>query len=158
MDLTFFKCEICHNLVVMINNSGNPMRCCGKEMTKLSVNENYGSPEHHIPIIKTDHDKVKVKISSEPHPMETGHYISWICLQTKKGFQLKHLVPGNQAELCFIVSKDDEPEKVYCYCNIHGLWMECCDNCEDCSDSNDGIDSKDCSNSKDCRDPKDCKK
>lgn len=124
MDLVFFRCEVCNNTVVMVKNSGNPMRCCGKEMTKLTVEDSYGDAEKHEPVCTISNGLVHVKVSTKPHPMEADHHIMWICVQTREGFQLKQLDQDGPAEADFMISPNDEVEKVYCYCNVHGLWKE----------------------------------
>lgn len=124
MELIFFRCEICNNTVVMVNSSGNPMRCCGREMTKLDPEDAYGDENKHTPVCTINNGVVKVQISKVPHPMEKEHHIMWICLQTKEGFQLKKLHPGQTATAEFMLSPSDEVEKIYCYCNVHGLWKE----------------------------------
>ena len=49
------------------------------------------------------------------------HYIQWVCLETKKGSQMKYLKPGEKPEAEFVLD-NDEIVAVYEYCNLHGLW------------------------------------
>ena len=50
------------------------------------------------------------------------HYITFVCLQTKNGYQFVQLTPEDAPVADFAVAEGDEPVKVYEYCNIHGLW------------------------------------
>ena len=45
-----------------------------------------------------------------------------IVLETSKGFQVKHLQPGEEPKADFAVVPGEEPVAVYEYCNLHGLW------------------------------------
>lgn len=122
MEMKFFKCEICGNIVAMVKESGAPLSCCGQQMTELIPNTSDGAKEKHVPVVTREGNTLKVAVGSVPHPMEDAHYIEWIAVCTKNGNQRKVLNPGDKPELCFCISEDDEVEAVYEYCNIHGLW------------------------------------
>ena len=53
--------------------------------------------------------------------MTEEHHIAWIYLQTEKGGQLKVLDHTGEPAAKFSIV-DDKAEKVYEYCNLHGLW------------------------------------
>lgn len=118
---SFFICEICGNLVGMIDNTGIPMVCCGKHMTELKANTTDASQEKHVPVVEVDGDKVKVKVGSAPHPMTEQHLITWIYLQTEKGGQRKNLKAGDEPEALFSVI-EDKAVAAFAYCNLHSLW------------------------------------
>ncbi len=120
-ELKFFLCKHCGNLVAMVHNSGVPIICCGEPMVELKPGTVDASLEKHVPVISTDEGTVTVKIGSVAHPMIEAHYIIWICLETKKGWQIKYLAPGEAPEATFAVG-EDTPVSAYAYCNLHGLW------------------------------------
>ncbi|SCP96087.1 desulfoferrodoxin family protein [Anaerobium acetethylicum] len=117
----FFICKHCGNLVTFIAESGVPMICCGEEMTEIVPNTQEAATEKHIPVITRTGLEYKVKVGSVEHPMIPEHYIEWIYMETKKGFSLKYLNPGEMPEVVF-KADEDEPVAFYAYCNIHGLW------------------------------------
>ncbi len=120
--MEFYRCNHCGNIVTLLHNSGAPLSCCGEHMEKIPENTVDVSAEKHVPVIKQTGNNVVVKIGSIQHPMEPKHYIMWIILETKTGYQLKHLRAGEAPEAIFELTADDEVVKAYEYCNIHGLW------------------------------------
>lgn len=54
--------------------------------------------------------------------MLENHYIQWIALETKKGFQRLELQPGTEPKATFALVPGDEVVAAYEYCNLHGLW------------------------------------
>ncbi|MGB4034577.1 MAG: desulfoferrodoxin family protein [Christensenellales bacterium] len=116
-----FRCDICGNIVGLIEDAGIPVVCCGQDMTELVANTSEGAYEKHLPVVGKDGDKLTVKVGSAPHPMIPEHYIQWIYLQTKKGGQRKELQPGEEPQASFALV-DDEAVAAFEYCNLHGLW------------------------------------
>ena len=121
-ELKFYRCKHCGNIVVFANNSGVPVMCCGEPMTAIEANTTDAAVEKHVPDVQVSGDMVTVKVGVAPHPMLENHYILWIVLETKQGYQMKTLKPGEAAEAVFSVCGDDEPVAAYAYCNLHGLW------------------------------------
>ena len=109
MKLEFFKCAHCGNVAVKLFDQGAPLSCCGEAMQLLRAGETDGAAEKHVPVV-TAGETIHVEVGSVSHPMLEAHYITMIVLETSKGFQVKHLQPG------------EEPVAVYEYCNLHGLW------------------------------------
>lgn len=120
MDREFFRCEICGNIVELIENGGGELVCCGQPMTRLEANTTDAANEKHVPVCKRDGNKLHVAVGSVPHPMIEKHYIQWICVSQAKGVQRAELKPGQAPEADFII--EDGPAVVYEYCNIHSLW------------------------------------
>lgn len=116
-----YRCKHCGNIITKINDSGVSVYCCGEEMEELVANSSDAASEKHIPIVEINDNIAKIKVGENPHPMLEEHYIEWIYIETKKGFQVKYLEP-NQESYCSISIIDDEIEGVYSYCNLHGLW------------------------------------
>jgi len=117
----FYICEHCGNLVGMIHDAGVPLKCCGQKMTKLEPGSSEASLEKHIPVVTVEGNSVRVVVGSAEHPMNEEHSILWVYLQTNKGGHRKCLEVGKTPEVFFILT-DENPEAVYAYCNLHGLW------------------------------------
>lgn len=122
MELKFFKCEHCGNIIEMVKDKGVPVVCCGQIMTELVAGTSDGAREKHVPVYKVNGSTVHVSVGEVTHPMIPEHYIEWIALQTKTGVQRKELKPGEKPEACFALCDGDEVVAVYAYCNLHGLW------------------------------------
>ncbi|MDO4546061.1 MAG: desulfoferrodoxin family protein [Bacillota bacterium] len=119
--MKFYVCEQCGNIVTYIEDKGVPVMCCGQKMTEMVPNTTDAAQEKHVPVVKKDGDKVTVTVGSVEHPMLEEHSIQWVCLNTKKGSQIKYLKPGEKPEAVFTLV-DDEVVEVLEYCNLHGLW------------------------------------
>ena len=117
----FFECGYCGNMVGLINDEGIPLVCCGYEMTELIANTAEASTEKHLPDVTRTDGGISVNVGSVPHPMEAGHYISFVYVETEAGGQRKGLQPGDKPSLAFAFT-EDKPVAVYAYCNLHGLW------------------------------------
>ena len=124
MDIKFFICNHCGNIVAMVKSSGVPVVCCGEKMQELVPNTVDAAHEKHVPVIKREGNLITVNVGSVEHPMTSEHHIEWICLQTKQGNQRKQLVPGDKPEKTFSICDNDEVVAAYAYCNLHGLWKK----------------------------------
>ncbi|MCR5502245.1 MAG: desulfoferrodoxin [Lachnospiraceae bacterium] len=122
--MKFYKCETCGNIITKLNDSGVPAFCCGKAMTELVPGTSDGAYEKHIPSVSIDGNKVSVKVGDVEHPMLDAHYIQWIILETKQGYQTKYLKPGEKPEAVFVLADGDAAVAAYEYCNLHGLWVK----------------------------------
>ena len=123
MKLRFFKCEHCGNIIAMVKDKGVPVMCCGQKMTEIIPAAVEAAHEKHIPVYTVNGNTVSVKVGSVTHPMQDVHYIEWIALETKNGYQLHELNPGEAPECEFALANGDEVVNVFAYCNLHGLWM-----------------------------------
>ena len=117
----FFICNQCSNLVGFIDNKGVPLNCCGSPMSELIANTEEASTEKHLPEIKMSGNELHVAVGSVLHPMEAGHHIKFIYVETEHGGQRKSLEVGKEPKAVFCFT-DDKPVAVYEYCNLHGLW------------------------------------
>jgi len=117
----FFLCETCGNIVGLIKDGGGATWCCGAEMTELAPNTVEASTEKHLPAVTVSGDSLSVSVGSIPHPMEEGHYIGFVYVETESGGQRKRLDVGAAPVAKFNIV-DDKPVAVYAYCNLHGLW------------------------------------
>lgn len=118
----FYKCEICGNLVSVVEAGNGTLVCCGEPMTLMKVKTEESGNEKHKPIIEKMEDGVKVKVGEIPHPMEENHYIELIQLiQDGDIVYGKRLKPGDKPEAVFHGVKP-EGLTARSLCNIHGLW------------------------------------
>lgn len=118
----FFICRHCGNIVGLIHNAGVPLVCCGQKMEELTANTTDASTEKHVPVVEVEGNLVKVRVGEVDHPMEEEHHIAWIYLQTACGGQRKALAIHSEPAVTFAVTEDDQPQAVFAYCNLHGLW------------------------------------
>ena len=118
--LGVYKCNICGNIVLVLNAGRGELVCCGQPMEFLREGSVDASQEKHVPVIENVEGGYKVKVGSAPHPMEEKHYIQWIELQADNKCCIQFLKPGEAPEAFFRV----EAKKVTAreYCNLHGLW------------------------------------
>ena len=122
MEMKFYICQHCGNIVAMVKDSGVPVMCCGQKMTEIVPGTTDASLEKHVPVYTVEGNKVFVTVGATAHPMLPEHYIEWVSLQTKFGNQRKALHPGDEPKVCFALCDGDEVEAVYAYCNLHSLW------------------------------------
>ncbi len=121
--LQFYRCNGCGNFVIFLTpKTGCTPKCCGDTMTELVANTTDAAQEKHVPAVTVDGKTVTVQVGSVEHPMLEEHYIQFIVLETKQGFQKKELKPGDKPCAQFALTEDDAPVAVYEYCNLHGLW------------------------------------
>jgi len=118
----FYICEVCHNLVGLIENGGGALVCCGAEMTELVANTVEASVEKHLPNVKLEGDTLTVEVGSVHHPMIAEHFIPFIYVETAQGGQRKRLELGKDPVASFTFTEGDKPVAVYAYCNLHGMW------------------------------------
>lgn len=122
MEMKFFKCAHCGNIIAVVKDSGVPVVCCGENMQEIIPGTSDASVEKHVPVYEVKDNIVTVNIGSVPHPMLEKHYIEWVAIQTRFGNQRKALKPDTEPKVCFALCDGDEVEAVYAYCNIHSLW------------------------------------
>ena len=115
-----YRCNICGNIVEVNHTGAGELACCGKPMELLEENTVDASKEKHVPVVEKDNDIIKVKVGSEPHPMEEKHYIEWIEVLVDEKSYKQFLNPGDKPEAGFQISGDKI--EVREYCNLHGLW------------------------------------
>ena len=122
MEMKFYRCAHCGQIVAIVKNKGVPIMCCGEKMQEIIPGTTEAATEKHIPVFTVEGNKVIVTVGEVEHPMLEEHYIEWISIQTKFGNQRKALKPGDEPKTCFALCEGDEVEAVYAYCNLHSLW------------------------------------
>jgi len=122
MEMKFYRCAHCGQIVAVVKKTGVPVICCGQAMEEIIPGSVDASVEKHVPVYEVKDGIVTVTIGSVEHPMLPEHYIEWIAVQTRSGNQRKALKPGEAPKACFALCEGDSVEAVYAYCNLHGLW------------------------------------
>ena len=118
--LQVYKCDVCGNIVEVVNGGAGELVCCNQAMVLLDEKTADSATEKHVPVIEKTDEGYKVTVGSTPHPMVEDHYIAWIELIADGRTSRVYLKPG------------DEPVAVFCacakevcareYCTVHGLW------------------------------------
>lgn len=122
MEMKFYRCEHCGNIIAMVEDKGVPVFCCGQKMTEIVPGTVDASREKHVPVYTVENNKVRVTVGAAEHPMIPEHYIEWIALETTAGNQRKRLEPGQPPKAEFALLEGEQVKAVYAYCNLHGLW------------------------------------
>lgn len=120
--MLFYKCNICGNFITFLGNKVATPVCCGEEMKEVIANTEDAAQEKHVPVVTRDENSVKVNVGSVDHPMLEEHYITFIILETNRGYQKADLKPGQAPSAVFALAEGEEPVAAYEYCNLHGLW------------------------------------
>lgn len=122
MELNFYICKHCGNVVEKVVDHKVPVLCCGEKMQLLDPSIRDGAGEKHVPVLSVEGNLVKVSVGEVSHPMEEKHSIGFIALHTQNGVQRKNLLPGEAPEAAFALVDGDQVIAAYAYCNLHGLW------------------------------------
>ena len=117
-----YRCNVCGNIVEVLNPGQGQLVCCGQPMELLEENTTDASLEKHVPVIEKTDSGFKVKVGSVPHPMEEEHYIKWIELIVDDVSYRQFLKPGDKPEVEFLIAVQGETVEARAYCNLHGLW------------------------------------
>jgi superoxide reductase len=120
--MKFYRCKHCGNILVLLNDSGVPVVCCGEKLEELTPGAVEAATEKHIPVISADGKLISVKVGSVTHPSLPEHYIMFIVLETNKGFIKRDLKPGDEPAADFMLTDGEIAVRAYEYCNLHGLW------------------------------------
>lgn len=122
MEVKFFRCAHCGQIIAIVKGTGVPVVCCGEKMQEIIPGTTDAALEKHVPVIAVEDGVVTVTVGSTLHPMLPEHYIEWICIQTNFGNQRKALKPGDAPVAKFALLPDEEVLAAYEYCNLHSLW------------------------------------
>lgn len=109
--LKFYVCENCGNIISDMANA--EIVCCGRKLSSLSAKT---PDEAHKPSIEKIEDDFYITF---PHPMEKGHYISFISYVRFDRVLTLKLYPEQGPEVRFPQMRGG---KMYWYCTNHGLF------------------------------------
>lgn len=124
MEIKYYICDTCKKIIAIVKDTQVPTVCCGKPMRELIPGTTDAAVEKHVPVVKQEGRLIEVMIGEVTHPMLEEHFIEWISIETKEGYQIKKLTPDSEPKATFVLSETDELVVAYEYCNIHGLWKK----------------------------------
>ncbi len=123
--LEIYKCNVCGNIIEVINPGEGELVCCSLPMEHLEEKkEDSQFQEKHVPIISTEGENKIIRVGSIPHPMEQNHYIIFIeaISPDKKYIKRKYLSPNEEPKLDLKSTCNYDNFTARELCNIHGLW------------------------------------
>jgi len=115
-----YKCEVCGNVVEVLQGEKGELVCCGQPMKLMAENTVDAAKEKHVPVVEKIPGGVKVRVGEVAHPMEEKHYIQWIEIIADGKAYRQFLNPAEAPEATFNVEAEQITAREYC--NIHGLW------------------------------------
>nr|MBQ8890688.1 desulfoferrodoxin [Clostridia bacterium] len=120
-------CEVCGNLVAMINDAGVDIYCCGQPMDEV-VPESRVDDAKHAPSIRIKGDVAIVSVGDDEHrhPQSREHGIRWVCLVTDLGSHRRLIGDEEEPTVEIPLDKDERPIRAFAYCNLHGLRVTDC--------------------------------
>jgi len=116
-----YRCEVCGNVIEVMNEGANALVCCEKPMTKLEPKTEDAGKEKHVPVLEESEGGINIKVGSVAHPMEEKHYIKFVEVLTKEKVLRIELKPGQAPEAKSCIPKSDVVT-VREFCTVHGLW------------------------------------
>lgn len=129
--MKIYKCDICSNILLAINDSGVTPHCCNSEMNVLIPEEASLLNEHYIRCSVKDMENyaiVSLYVGKERlHPMNENHHIEWVILNTDKGhyihrFNEEDTIPHTS----FLIGNNEKVISAQIYCNLHSLYENSC--------------------------------
>jgi len=109
--MKFYICPDCGNIITALTETD--ITCCGKIVKPSEPVKACADEKLNIEIIEND-----LYITTS-HPMERGHYISFVALQTADGFTIKKLYPQWEMQVRMPLIYRG---KLIWYCSRHGLF------------------------------------
>ena len=128
----FYVCPVCGNVIQSIGEA--VISCCGitlppaipEPADDVRTTSEPAGDDRVVPGSADDVHVINVEIVEDEyyvtldHPMTKDHYISFIAALSDQGIQFVKLYPEGNAEARF---KRNRVEKLYAYCNRHGLFQ-----------------------------------
>ncbi len=109
--MCFYVCPVCGNVITSVGNGS--FSCCGIMLPEIEAER---AEEDHGIHIETVDNEYSVTVG---HPMEKGHYISFIVYVTSDTLDLVKLYPEQGISVRF---RKKGHGIVYAYCNRHGMF------------------------------------
>ncbi len=124
--LQIYKCNICGNIIEVINPGEGELVCCSVPMELLEeqTNDENNVHEKHVPIVTVEGENKTIRVGAITHPMEENHYIVFIeaISPDKKYLKRKFLHPKEEPEMKLRNNCNYDSFTARELCNIHGLW------------------------------------
>jgi superoxide reductase len=100
MEVKYYVCNHCGNIIEMVKDKGVPVICCGEAMHELKAGVTDAAVEKHVPVYTVDKQHVHVVVGETKHPMLEEHFIEWI--KYKSGYLQKAANSGTGAGSRFL--------------------------------------------------------
>ena len=84
MEVKFYRCNHCGQIIAFVENKNVPVVCCGEPMEEIIPGTTEASVEKHIPIYTVTDNLVEVAVGAVDHPMTEDHFIEWVVLRKSK--------------------------------------------------------------------------
>lgn len=111
--MNFYVCPVCNNIISSVGHGS--FSCCGLNLPLLEPNDCDNKHTMNIEIIDDEY------FISLNHPMDKGHYISFIAYVTCGNFEFEKLYPQQNAQVRF---RRKGHGSIYYYCTQHGLFKK----------------------------------
>lgn len=109
----FYVCPICGNVIHAVGEG--VFSCCGIRLPALE--EEVPDRAHRIMVESVEGEL----FLSLDHPMEKGHFVSFIAYISDNGIQMEKLYPEQSPELRF---RKMGHGRIFAFCNRHGLFCQ----------------------------------
>lgn len=109
--MQFYICPICGNVIAALGQGS--YSCCG---VNLPAQESEKSDDNHALTVDVVDNEYSVTMN---HPMEKGHYISFVAYVTSEIVEIVKLYPEQDISVRF---RKKGHGFLYAYCNRHGLY------------------------------------
>ena len=93
MEMKFYRCPHCGQIIAIVKATGVPIVCCGEPMAEVVPGTTDASLEKHVPVVNVEGNTVHVSVGSAAHPMLPEHYIEWVAIQTKQATSVNSCPP-----------------------------------------------------------------
>jgi len=125
MEVKFYYCKTCGNLLIPATDKSVFPTCCGNVMELLAPGQVDAAVEKHLPVIIREDDghHVEIKVGEVAHPMADEHYIEFVVLGHGARFYYHKFAPGDEPSTRFSIKDNSVPLVAHAYCNLHSLWM-----------------------------------
>ena len=109
--MCFYVCPVCGNIITSVGHGA--FSCCGITLPEAEAEKD---GDGHSICVETVDNEHSVTVS---HPMEKGHYISFIAYVTSDALDLVKLYPEQGISVRF---RKKGHGIIYGYCNRHGMF------------------------------------
>ena len=70
MEVRYYICKHCGNIVEKVKDKGVPVICCGEPMQELKAGVTDAAVEKHVPVYTIEGSHVHVVVGETKHPMK----------------------------------------------------------------------------------------
>ena len=74
MEVRYYICKHCGNIVEKVKDKGVPVICCGEPMQELKAGVTDATVEKHVPVYTIEGSHVHVVVGETKHPMLEEHF------------------------------------------------------------------------------------